>query len=154
MMRVFMLAAVVAPALAMSQGQPAQPGAGGGGTAAEARAMMERAVVALKANEADALARFQKGDAGFRDRDLYVFCIGPDGTWSAHPDLRGKRVKDWVTASGRAPAEEMFREAKEGTIAEKSYLYHRPGATTHADVPKVTYFTRVGDQVCGVGYYP
>jgi hypothetical protein len=154
MTRAFMLAAIVAPALALSQGQPAPPGASGGGTAAEARAMMERAVVALKANEADALARFQKGDGGFRDRDLYVFCIGPDGTWSAHPDLRGKRVQDWVTANGRAPAEEMFREAKEGTISEKSYLYHRPGATTHADVPKVTYFTRVGDQVCGVGYYP
>lgn len=103
---------------------------------------------------ADALAKFQKGESGFKDRDLYVFCIGPDGTWSAHPDLKGQRVKDWVTAAGKAPAEEMFNEAKEGKISELSYLFHRPGATKHEDVPKVTYFTKVGGQVCGVGYLP
>jgi hypothetical protein len=154
MNRALILAAIVAPSLALSQNQPPPAGVGGTGTAAEAKAMLEKAVVALKANQADALAKFQKGEGGFKDRDLYVFCIGPDGTWSAHPDLKGQRAKDWFTANGRAPAEEMFKEAKQGAISEKSYLFHRPGATTHADVPKVTYFTRVGDQVCGVGYYP
>jgi hypothetical protein len=133
---------------------PTPSSAAESGTAAEAKAMLERAVAALKANQSDALAKFQKGEGGFKDRDLYVFCIGPDGTWSAHPDLKGQRVKDWVTSNGKAPAEEMFKEAKEGTVSEKSYLFHRPGAAKHEDVPKVTYFTKVGDQVCGVGYYP
>lgn len=133
---------------------PAPSSAADSGTAVEAKAMLERGVAALKANKANALAKFQKGESGFKDRDLYVFCIGPDGTWSAHPDLKGQRVKDWVTAAGKAPAEEMFNEAKEGKISELSYLFHRPGATKHEDVPKVTYFTKVGDQVCGVGYYP
>jgi hypothetical protein len=45
------------------------------GTAAEAKAMLEKAVAALKANEADALAKFPKMDGGFRDRDLYLFCF-------------------------------------------------------------------------------
>lgn len=47
------------------------------GTAAEANAMLQRAVVALKANKAAALAKFNKGEDGFRDRYLYVFCSTP-----------------------------------------------------------------------------
>ena len=48
------------------------------GTAAEAKAMLEKAVAALKANEADALAKFNSPTGGFRDRDLYVFCFRHD----------------------------------------------------------------------------
>src|ERR1700674_3766955 len=45
------------------------------GTAAEAEAMEKRAIVELKANESAAIAKFNKPDGGFRDRDLYVFCF-------------------------------------------------------------------------------
>lgn len=44
------------------------------GTEAEAKAMLERAVTELKANPMAALEKFKKGEAGFKDRDLYVFC--------------------------------------------------------------------------------
>ncbi len=37
---------------------------------AEAKALLEKAVAALKANEAAALADFNKKDSPFRDRDL------------------------------------------------------------------------------------
>jgi dienelactone hydrolase len=125
--------------------------AGDSGTAAEAKAMLERAVVALKASKADALAKFQKGEGGFKDRDLYVFCIGPDGTWSAHPSVQGQSVKAWPDADGTLPGEKMLKSAQEGKIAELSYHWPRPGALE--PVLKVAYFTKVGDQVCGVGYY-
>ena len=42
------------------------------GTAEEAKAMLERAVAALKEDEAKALQMFSKGEGGFKDRDLYV----------------------------------------------------------------------------------
>jgi hypothetical protein len=45
------------------------------GTAQEARAMLDKAVAALKANQAVALAMFNKGEGGFNDRDLYPFCF-------------------------------------------------------------------------------
>ena len=45
------------------------------GTAAEAKAMLEKAISALKANEAEALVKFNSPTGGFRDRDLYVFCF-------------------------------------------------------------------------------
>jgi hypothetical protein len=47
------------------------------GTAAEAKAMFERAVAALKAEfKATALSEFNdKNNNKFHDRDLYVFCM-------------------------------------------------------------------------------
>lgn len=56
------------------------------GTATEAKAMLERAVAAVNADEPKALAEFSKGEGGFKDRDLYVFCSGPDGKIDAHPN--------------------------------------------------------------------
>ena len=45
------------------------------GTAAEAKAMLERAVAAVKADKAKALEMFNKGEGGFKDRDLQPFCF-------------------------------------------------------------------------------
>ena len=53
------------------------------GTAVEARSMLERAISAVKDNKEAALASFTAGVKGFKDRDLYVFCHGPDGLVSA-----------------------------------------------------------------------
>jgi hypothetical protein len=44
------------------------------GTAEEAKAMLDRAVSAVKEDKAKALEMFNKGEGGFKDRDLYVFC--------------------------------------------------------------------------------
>ena len=44
------------------------------GTEAEARAMLEKAVAAVKENKNKALEMFNKGEGGFKDRDLYVWC--------------------------------------------------------------------------------
>ncbi|WP_366949717.1 cache domain-containing protein [Geobacter sp.] len=125
--------------------------AGNFGTADEARAMLERAVAAVKANKAEALAKFTKGEDGFKDRDLYPFCGGPDGNFTAHPTLVGKSLKGLKDKAGRALGEEMYAVAKEGTISEVSYMWPRPGSTE--PVPKVSFVTKVDDQVCAVGYY-
>jgi hypothetical protein len=44
------------------------------GTAEEAKAMLERAVAAVKEDKAKALDMFNNGEGGFKDRDLYVWC--------------------------------------------------------------------------------
>jgi hypothetical protein len=41
-----------------------------GGTADEAKAMLMKAVAAVKADKAKALGMFNKGEGGFRDQDL------------------------------------------------------------------------------------
>ena len=121
------------------------------GTAAEAKAMLEKAVAAVKADKAKALAMFAKGEGGFKDRDLYPFCGGPDGNFTAHPTLTGKSLKELNDKAGKALGAEMYKVAQEGKISEVSYMWPRPGQTE--PVQKVSYVTKVGDQVCAVGYY-
>jgi len=125
--------------------------AGSFGTAEEAKAMLERAAAALKANQAKALAEFTKGEGGFKDRDLYPFCGGPDGTFTAHPTLVGKSLKDLKDKAGKPLGQEIYATAKPGTISEVTYMWPRPGTTE--PVQKVSFVTKVGDQVCAVGYY-
>lgn len=121
------------------------------GTAAEAKAMLERSVAALKENKANALEMFPKGEGGFKDRDLYPFCGGPDGMFTAHPTLVGKSLKDLKDKAGMALGEEIYRVAEEGKTSEVSYMWPRPGETE--PVKKVTFVTKAGDQVVAVGYY-
>lgn len=121
------------------------------GTAAEAKAMLEKAVAEIKKNKAGALTKFTKGEGGFKDRDLYPFCGGPDGNFTAHPTLAGKSLKGLKDKAGKALGEEIYKVAKEGTVGEVNYMWPRPGSDT--PVQKVTFVTKVGDQVCAVGYY-
>ena len=121
------------------------------GTAAEAKAMLEKAVTAVKADKAKALAAFNSGAEGFKAKDLYVFCGGPDGNFTAHPSLVGKSMKDLKDKAGKPIGEEFYKAAQEGKLAEVSYMWPRPGEEKLSE--KVTYFTKAGDQVCGVGYF-
>jgi len=121
------------------------------GSAAEARAMLDKAVSALKADKAGALAQFAKGEGGFKDRDLYPFCGGPDGNFTAHPSLTGKSLKELKDKTGKALGEEIYKAAQEGKVSEVSYMWPRPGTTE--PVAKVSFVTKVADQVCAVGYY-
>ena len=126
------------------------------GTAAEARAMLDRAVAALKVDEAMALAAFNdKSNKQFRQGDLYVFCINmSDGRLTAHPnpaligtdfrtrkrndDPYGQRIYDALKGSG-------------GGVVTVTYSAPKPG--TSVPVPKESFLARVGEQGCGVGYY-
>ena len=82
------IAAASAAVIALSPAAFAQQT---GGTADEAQAMLMKAVAAVNADKAKALDMFNKGEGGFRDRDLYVFCANTsDGTIVAmgNPDLK------------------------------------------------------------------
>ena len=126
------------------------------GTAAEAQAMLDAAVAALEADEAAALAAFTAGEPPFRDRGLYVFCGGgDDGVLTAHgadSALIGEDMRALVDANGFAFGEAFFATAVEAEYRTVEYYWPRPGETE--PVAKVSYVTRAGDQMCGVGYYP
>jgi len=100
--------------------------AGEFGTADEAKAMLEKAVAAVEADKASALEKFTKGDDGFKDRDLYPYCGGPDGTFTAHPTLVGKSLKDLKDKEGKALGEEIYAKAQPGAIGEVTYMWPRP----------------------------
>src|SRR3954454_7659986 len=54
------------------------------GTAEEAQAMVAKAVAAFDAHGTAAFAAMTAPRTEFRDRDLYVFVVGPDGRTVAH----------------------------------------------------------------------
>jgi hypothetical protein len=146
--------APVAVALLLSAAAFAQTG----GTPQEARAMLDKAVAAVKADRDVALAMFLKGEGGFRDRDLYPFCFRiADGKVLASPKavLAGTDTRTLKDANGKAYGLAIYAAGQkpEGEITEVSgYLFPKPGTTTPT-FPKTSFVTKVGDLGCGVGYY-
>src|SRR5262249_18542363 len=121
------------------------------GTAEEAKAMLERAVATVKEDKAKALDMFNNGEGGFRDRDLYVFCANADGILTAHPTEKGKQLRDIEGKRGAPLGETIMQNATEGAIKETTYWWPRPGSDKPLE--KTTFYTKAGDQICGVGYY-
>jgi hypothetical protein len=159
MVRTFIIAAASTAVLTLSPTAFAQQQSQSG-TADEAKAMLLRAVAAVKADKAKALDMFNKGEGGFLDRDLYPFCFNiSDGKSVAvgNPNakqLLGQDQRTLKDVTGKAVGLEQFATAQkpEGQLTETSYLFPRPGTDT-TPVPKVSFTTKVGDLVCGVGYY-
>jgi signal transduction histidine kinase len=122
------------------------------GTPQEAKAMLEKAVEAIKADKAKALDMFNKGEGGFKDRDLYVFCADAStGVETAHPTHKGSKLQNIKDSTGFAFGEQMMTMATQGQIGEISYTWPKPGSKE--PVQKLTYYTKVGDQICAVGSY-
>ena len=127
------------------------------GTAAEAKAMFDRAVAALKANEATSLAAFNdKNNKDYHDRDLYVFCYNMnDGVFTAHVNqtMMGTDVRKVKVADDPLGQRifDIIKSAPEGTVGTVDYKFPKPGTTE--PVPKQSYVTRIGNDGCGVGYY-
>ena len=124
------------------------------GTALEAKAMLEKAAAAVKADKAKAIETFNKGEGGFKDRDLYPFCFNmSDGKFVAgQAALLGKDARALKDSAGKAIGEEIYKSAQEGKITETSvYMFPRPGQTEPSQ--KVSFVTRIGDVACAVGYH-
>ncbi|MFD1692988.1 chemotaxis protein [Azotobacter chroococcum] len=92
--------------------------AGEFGTAEEAKAMLEKAVAAVEADKASALEKFTKGEDGFKDRDLYPYCGGPDGNFTAHPTLTGQSLKDLKDKAGKPWARKSTPRPKRARSAK------------------------------------
>lgn len=126
------------------------------GTPAEARAMLEKVIVAVKTDKAKALAMFNKGDGGFKDRDLQPFCWDIKtgqmlASYLTANVTERKNLCELIDKTGKAFGKEQCAVATEGKFSEVSYMYPRPGETE--PMAKVSFVTRIGDLGCGVGYY-
>lgn len=158
MFRSFKIAAAAAAVLAISATVFAQQKYG---TADEAKAMLQKAIAALKVDKAKTLEQINDGQGGFLDRDLYVFCGNvDDGKLVAvgNPNVKrllGTDARTIKDANGKPFGQEMYdayQTKPEGQITEVSYMWPRPGADK-TPVQKVSFVTKVGDLGCGVGYY-
>ena len=125
------------------------------GTAEEAKAMLDRAIAALKSDGATALRAI--GDAHnkqFHDRDLYVSCFNTsDGKFTAFPspgmigiDVRTFKLGDDPIGQR---AFDAIQSTPEGTLATMDYNFPKSGKPAL----KQSLATRIGNQGCGVAYY-
>ena len=120
--------------------------------------MLDKAVAAVKADQAVAIAMFLKGEGGLLDRELYPFCYRiADGKSLAGPKAvqAGTDVRTLKDANGNAYGQAIYAAAQkpEGEITEvPSYMFPKPDTTTPT-FEKVSFVTKVGDLGCGVGYY-
>jgi hypothetical protein len=106
----------------------------------------------MKDNKEKALETFNKGESGFKDRDLYVFCANAsDGILTAHPYLKGENLTKIVGKKGFPLGKEIMQTATVGKIDQVTYWWPRPGEETPRE--KHTFYTQVVGQNCGVGYY-
>jgi hypothetical protein len=164
MVRTFIIAATSAAVLAVPLTSFAQQGQFG--NADEAKAMLAKAVAAVKADKAKALDMFNKGEGGFLDRDLYPFCFNvSDGKHLATQakQLVGQDIRILKDPTGKAFGLELYAAAQnpEGQITEVTYMFPKPVADTTpgqnvaftAASQKVSFVIRVGDVGCAVGYF-
>ena len=125
------------------------------GSPVEAKAMLAKAVAHYKAvGRKQALSDFTAKKAPFSDRDLYVFCLGGDGTMSAnggYPSFVGMSVDVLKDADGKPLGKALLEAgAREGG---GSVEYPHVNPVTHKPQAKVSFVAKVGDDVCGVGAY-
>src|SRR6266702_5139773 len=141
------LVLVVSPVLAATNIRHATP--------AQAKAMLDKAVIYYKANGREkALADFTEKKAPFGDRDLYVFCIGPDHKLVANGGFHefiGQSADILKDSAGKSVGEAGWEIATKQGQGELHYRWLDP--ITHLIEAKVSYFARAGTDVCGVGAY-
>ena len=64
---------------------------------------------------------------------------------TAHPTRKGGQLKNFPLG------QQVMRTATVGKVSEVTYSWPRPGSVKPLE--KHTFYTKVGDQICGVGYY-
>lgn len=130
-------------------------GAGERGTPAEAKAMLEKAVAHYKAvGRKQALADFTGRKAPFWDRDLYVFCIGPDRLLVAnggYPSWVGKSVALLTDADGKPLGKALLDAGSREGGGTVEYMLFSP--VSNKPEPKVSFVQKVGEDTCGVGAF-
>ena len=138
-------------ALALTAGAQA----GDRGTPAEAKAMLAKAVAHYKAvGRTQALADFTGKKPPFGDRDLYVFCMGPDRRMSAnggYPSFVGMSADVLKDADGRLLGKALWEAGSHEGGGAVEYPHINP--VSHKPEPKVSFVQKIGQDVCGVGAY-
>ncbi|SFM29823.1 cache domain-containing protein [Rugamonas rubra] len=140
-------------ALALSQGAQAEERA----TAAEATALVKKAVAYIKANGKDkAFAEFSNPKGQFVDRSLYIFVYDVKGTNMAIGNgnagkMVGKNLLDMRDAEGTYLIQGLIEVAK--TKGSGWFDYKWPNPVSKAIEAKSSYVEKIDDLVVGCGIY-
>ena len=124
-------------------------------TPAQARALLTRAVEAVKDDPAKAFHAINQLHGPFSEDDLYVFVVDlKEDRFRAHGifhDLIGSDALALHDPSGRPIVQDMITALAKGDQAEVDYSW--PNPVTGGVENKHTYLRKIGDLLVGVGYY-
>ena len=124
------------------------------GTRNEAIALVNKAASMLKDAGAEKLiSTVNAGEQGFRDRDLYLFVIGPDQKVVAHAYDQGRigLVASELYDGDGQPYGKLILKLADDKGQWVQYRIHNP--VTGKVAPKSTFVRRVGDYILGCGVY-
>jgi cytochrome c len=125
------------------------------GTANEAKALVEKAVSAIKADGKDkAFAEFSNNRGKFIDKDLYIFVVDFKGLTLAHggnTKLVGKDMNDLKDADGEFFIKKMISVAQTKGTGWVDYKWVNP--VTNKIEPKSTYVQKHESYFVGCGIY-
>ena len=125
------------------------------GTAAEAEAMVKKAVAFWKANGKDkAFAEFSNPKGKFVDRDLYIFVYDLNGKCVAHgfnQKMIGRDLSEQTDSDGKAYVKERIEIAKTKGKGWQDYKFTDP--ITKKVEAKTAYVERFEDLIVGSGVY-
>jgi cytochrome c len=121
----------------------------------EAKAMSQKAQAAVNTmGKEKAFAAFKAPDGGFKQKDLYVFCMDLDGVMIEHPtkpELVGKNLLDFKKY-GDEPFKNMTATVKAKKEGFVDYKWPYPGTEEIRDKTSYVMLNNEGF-FCGVGAY-
>ena len=126
------------------------------GTEEEATNMLERAVNLINYNKIYALNIFTERTGGFNFKDLYPFCADDSGILTGHPFNVGFDLLTFIDSDGKNVGKEFLQVAQVGKINKVTFKITYPKDTIKTkdkEYEKTALVTKVGDQICAVGYH-
>ena len=126
------------------------------GTEEEAKNMLERAVNLVNYNKIYALNIFTERTGGFNFKDLYPFCANDSGILTGHPFNVRFDLLTFIDTDGKNVGKEFLQVAQVGKINKVTFKITYPKdtiKTKNKEYEKTALVTKVGDQICAVGYH-
>jgi cytochrome c len=137
---------------ALAQAKPASKG-----TAAEATAMVQKAIAHIKkVGREKAFAEFDNKNGAFTDRDLYVVVYDMKGKVLAHganDKMIGKDVIELRDSDGKYFVKERVEMMSKGPEAKGWQDYKFMNPVSRQIEPKSMYLQRFEDLIVGCGIY-
>jgi cytochrome c len=125
------------------------------GTAAEAEALVKKAIASIKANGREAtFAEINNPKGRFTDRDLYIFVYDMNGKCVAHGlnlKMIGKDLIELKDADGKLFVKERIDIAKQNGKGWQDYKFTDP--ITKSIEHKRAYVEKYEDLIVGSGIY-
>ncbi|MFZ6758097.1 cache domain-containing protein [Undibacterium sp. Ji50W] len=124
------------------------------GTANEAKALVQKAIDAMKKNGVDTIvAEINKRDGQYQDRDLYVVVYDMKGKNIAHlnPKMVGKDMIDLTDVDGKFFIRDRLELVKAKGKGWQDYKFVNP--STKQIEPKSMYIEKYEGVIVGCGIY-